>query len=726
MKTLAPIDPYGIRHLPAHLLICKKWENLGALFKHIGFIQAKASQVSLYTLLEDILEALRVMPEGPLSFQIQRFYRLLDTFSHQSQAISFDILPNFFLQELYNLALSCGETWIAESVLQVLKEQGGIWVTNKVWHPKSSAVGRVLSGHTRPLMAVTFSPDGKLVATGCHDGRIRLFNTTTGQLDGELFGHTKNVEDVTFLPNGYLASAGWDHTVRLWDIKHLKEVQCWEEHTDIVRCIACSTNGDYIASGSGDHTIRIWSPQIKKSIAILRAHTDAIHSVAFSPDGKGLASAGYDNLILKWDVPQFRLAAQLIGHAGDIWQVAFDPTGQRLVSTSYDKTIRIWNWKSGTVIHCIEGFQSMMTSVGFSPNGEWLAAAGSDWDGNQVILWDANDFHVIGHLNGHTLSLWKLAFSPDNQWLATASSDWTARIWSLRDLHKVDSASEQHDRRIRSVKLAQDGGALLSLAVGDAAWFWDALKDRVLWRLPTNHGGFIAIALSSDGGIALTATQNGLIQVWDTWHALELFQIESQHGQLAGLSLSPDRAWIGVTGDGKTAIWNFATQEKVTEFESCVAEKIAFEPGKDFLALTSQNGKIQVWRWQAGALLHQIEVGETNLSCLAISPDGKWLASGSDDKTVYLVEMATGNLRKLTGHTRWVRAVTFSSDGQILASGSWDQTVRFWDVQTGLLLAASYTENAVAAIQGDNNPDTFHVADIARRPGLYTMRLVSL
>jgi WD40 repeat protein len=726
MKALAPIDSYGIRHLPAHLLAGKKWESLTSLFQHMGFVQAKASQVSLYALLEDMLAALRFMPEGLSSLQTQQIYHLLDTYSHQSQAIPFDLLPNFFLQELYNLALSRGEIKIVDSVLKVLKEQGGIWVNNKNWRPIFSTPGRILSGHPQVLMAVAFSPDGKLVATGCHDGKIRLFNASTGQQDGELVGHTANVEDILFLPNLDLASAGWDHTVRLWDTKCFTEIQRWEEHTDIVRCIDCSSDGHYIASGSGDHTIRIWSPGINKSIAILKAHTDSVHSVAFSPDGKRLASAGYDKEILKWDVQQFKLITRLTGHTGYIWQVAFDPVGQRLVSTSHDKTIRIWDWETGVERNRIEGFQSMMASVRFSPDGEWLAAAGSDWDGNQVIVWDAINFHEIGYLNGHTLNLWKLAFSPDSKWLATASSDWTARVWSLRDLQKANVESEQHDRRVRSVEVAQNGGTLLSLAVENVAWLWDARKGSVRWRLPTDQGGYIAIALSQNGKIALTATAKGVIQAWDTQKCIELFHKESQNDNLTGLSISPDGIWIGATGAGKTTIWNFFNHEKVTNLANCADGKIAFGPEQDFVALAGTNGAIQVWKWQSGMLLYQIEASESNLNSLAISPDGKWLASGSDDKNVYLVGLATGNLRILSGHTRMVRAVAFSVDGQILASGSWDQTVRFWDVQTGRLLAASYTQNAVAAMQGDKKPDTFHVVDIARCPGSYTMKLMSL
>ena len=118
-----------------------------------------------------------------------------------------------------------------------------------------------------------------------------------------LSGHTRSAQSVSFSPDGRtLASGSFDNTIRLWDVVSGKELQQLSGHTGSVQAVSFSPDGRTLASGSLDKTIRLWNVVSGKELSKLAGHTSSVWSVAFSPDGRTLARGSDDNQIRLWDV----------------------------------------------------------------------------------------------------------------------------------------------------------------------------------------------------------------------------------------------------------------------------------------------------------------------------------------------------------------------------------------------------------------------------------------
>lgn len=234
-----------------------------------------------------------------------------------------------------------------------LKRQGSDW--HAVFNPH---VQRTLDVnlvhnlvHESVVCCVRFSADGKFVATGCNrsaqifdarDGKkvCELTDDSVVDKDGDLY-----IRSVCFSPDGKLLATGAeDRKIRVWDIEN-KKIKCsFDGHEQDIYSLDFSRNGRLIASGSGDKTVRLWDIESRGQIMVLSIE-DGVTTVAMSPNGNYVAAGSLDKSVRVWDCSSGYLIERLegaMGHKDSVYSVAFSPSGRELVSGSLDKTIKMW------------------------------------------------------------------------------------------------------------------------------------------------------------------------------------------------------------------------------------------------------------------------------------------------------------------------------------------------------------------------------------------------
>lgn len=331
-----------------------------------------------------------------------------------------------------------------------------------------------------------------------------------------LSGHTARVMGVSWSPDGrQVASSALDGTVRIWDTQKRVPTAVFNTESPWVLSVAWSPDGKRLAATT-NASVEVWDPATEKRVVLMITGEGVAHGprniyAAWSPDGRLLALYGWDDGTVKIiDAENGAEAAVIRKSSAMVSSVDWSMDGKRLATAGWDRKLRFWDTGSWTGTSEVDLNVQGVIKIAWSPAGKMLS-----WHaylGNELVIWDTAAGKMERKLavpSGVTSAAW----SPDGSTIATASGDGTLGLWDASTGGL--KMSLLHGSHIDRMLWSPDSARIATVPFGEnTVNIWDAATGGVK-PLLGEAGSVTALAWSRDGKRLATGNYDGSVLIWE-------------------------------------------------------------------------------------------------------------------------------------------------------------------------------------------------------------------
>jgi len=640
------------------------------------------------------------------------------------QAERADALKTFKAEELASadeLAGKAEKALAAENTQAALRLAGEArWQVPFVQAGLPAKVSRVLGAvrmrHGDRVNALTYSPDGTLLASASRDGTVRLWNVGNGRevlayrghentqslRDEKETGDPMRVPSVAFSQDGlWVASCGGGE-IHVWETKTGKKLHTLKGHKKDVVGVAFAKNKNLLASAGDDKKLILWDVAAEKADFTSDDQNLRLSAVTFSGTDKavGTVNGAGDLMVFALDAmgknPKLSLSTG-ISDGGPSNALAFTRDGAGIFTAGKDGKIKLTAGPDGmpgfgaaSVVRKFEGHSKGINSIALSKDGATLVSGSED---QTVIVWDANTGKLDRAFQGHIQPVTSVAIRPDGKQVASGSEDGSIRLWPLNKADEHRAFTDAKDN-LWAVAYGGDGKTVAAAGADRIVRVYDTATGKLSKELPGHKGAVTSLAYLGNDKI-VSGAGDKLLKIWDI--ASGTAKDCEEHGSAVLAVAATDKLIVsggadrfarGWAPDGK-ALWSWASKSAVCAVAIRKdGKKIALGCADGTLVILATDGDKEP-KPIASAVAHT-----GGISCVAFHPEADRLVTSGGDGTVKIFNLfEAGNPVEATkfepsikssigGGNPPVTTVAYSNDGKFLVSGGAEGVVRIWDVTT--------------------------------------------
>lgn len=581
-------------------------------------------------------------------------------------------------------------------------------------------VRRLLAAPGFPITPdLAFSLDGSMLATAGSDGKLRVWDPSTGDRL-RMVSRRHVVFGPSFSADGSVVAAVWGQegdpmsTVRVVDLSTRTVLSFRGPPT--TNAAALSPDGTRIAVAGGEPPGVIWVIDIEtREIRerLKKPGPNGFTSVAWSPDGRYIAAGGWDSTVPVWDA-RGALRFILSGHTESTnwvdWSPDRSPDSYRLVTGGVDETAKVWEITNlgAREVMTLAAHDGEISGVAFSPDGTRVMTASAL---SAVKMWN------VGPMGD---AEWGNLAGPNSDVMFTDGGDGVVASAFDGSVTKLDLETGRQDQigtldPVTAQQLIHDlspDGRSIAVRYGAYNELGLSVRNLETGREVFEVGAPVDDIDWSPNGQQVAVAAFGSVTIYDR-AGHEVGILPATGLDVVDVQFGPGGRLIATTGadaaeNQSVKIWDWRRGEVINELPLTLeAESVVFDPDGTRIA----TDRLEIWDVASQERIVRLPYAPPDVIDLAFSPDGTRLAVGSTDETVRLFDTKSGEqVLVLRGHQGTVGRVVFSEDGSMLASQA-DDGVRVWSLDIDDLLEIARQE--VTRSLTNEECRQFHLDDCA-------------